>query len=165
VQIFVMLDETEAAFNGFPQGSNGVATNESRAAPATGDQLAVANHIYPLRPVTALVYVYAPIANPVAFTINGLSGASTATKSAIAAAIAAVFVADAAPGGALNADGSTPPAVELSNIEAAIGGVAGSTGFVITSMTCPDGTVAPAGVGNVTSNAGHLAVLGAITWT
>ena len=41
---------------GFPQGTNGVAALETRDTAATGDQLAVANYLYPLRPVTPIVY-------------------------------------------------------------------------------------------------------------
>ena len=33
VQVYVMLDAAESAFGGFPQGANGVAANETRAAP------------------------------------------------------------------------------------------------------------------------------------
>ncbi len=57
VVVFTMWDVANAAWNGFPQGSNGVATAELRDSAAQGDQLTVANAIYPLRPVTALVYV------------------------------------------------------------------------------------------------------------
>jgi uncharacterized phage protein gp47/JayE len=56
VSVYTMWDVSEAAHGGFPQGSNGVATAETRAAAATGDQLAVANALFALQPVTALVY-------------------------------------------------------------------------------------------------------------
>ena len=164
VQIYFMMDATEAAYNGFPQGTNGVAGNETRATAATGDQLAVANHIYPLRPVTALVYAYAPGANTVNFTILGIGTPSTATQTAIAAAIAGVLTATAAPGGVTDANGNAIGVVNLSDIEAAIGAVPGTEGFVISAMTFSHGTLSPSGVGNITSSTGYLAVLGTVTY-
>ena len=164
VQVFFMMDVSEAAYGGFPQGSNGVAEYESRAEPATGDQLAVANAIYPLRPVTALVYAYAPGANTVAITIAEISTASAATKTAIAAAIAQVFLAQAAVGGATLPSGAAYPPVQLSAIESAVAAVPGTAGFVLTVEAASNGTVTPGPTGNITSNAGYLAVPGAITY-
>jgi uncharacterized phage protein gp47/JayE len=164
VQVFFMMDGTEGAYGGFPQGSNGVAANETRAEAATGDQLIVANAIYPQRPVTALVYALAPGANTVAFTISGLSGASAATKSAIAAAIASVFLAQAAVGGTTDSSGNPLPPVQLSAIESAVGAVAGSAGYVITAESASAGAIVPGPTGNITSNVGYLATPGAITY-
>jgi uncharacterized phage protein gp47/JayE len=147
VQMFVMLDDAQAAHGGFPQGTNGVATGETRDTVATGDQLTVANYIFPLQPVTALVYVLAPTPNTVNFTIAGISGASTDTKNAIAAAITGVFRQYGSIG-----SGSTT--VQLSYIEAAIAAIPGTAGFVITSPT-----------GNVVSGGGQLPKLGTITYT
>ena len=147
VLVFVMLDNVQAAFGGFPQGTTGVATGETRATPATGDQLAVANLILPLQPVTALVYVLGPTPNTVAFTISGLATASAGTQAAVAAAIRTTFLTYGAVGGA-------PTTVALSLIASAIAAVPLTTGFVITT---------PAG--NVVSPAGSLPVLGTITWT
>ena len=154
VVVYFMMDVAEAAFGGFPQGTNGVAAAETRDTPATGDQLAVANAIYPLQPVTALVYAVAPLANAVAMTIAGISGASPATKTAIAAAIDAVYLQYSAPGGI----------VDLSYIESAIAAVAGTAGFVITVVSCSHGTVSPGSDGNVTANAGYLNVRGTLTY-
>jgi len=146
VVVYVMLDGSESAFNGFPQGVSGVATNETRGIPtATGDQLAVANYIYPLQPVTALVYVYAPTAAPQNFTVSGLSSASAATKAAISAAIANVFVQYGTPLGGT---------VDLSYIESAIAAISGTAGFVITSPS-----------GNITTTVGPLPTVGTITYT
>jgi uncharacterized phage protein gp47/JayE len=165
VSVYVMLDVSEAVFGGFPQGSNGGAANETRTAPATGDQLTVANFIYPLRPVTALVSVKAPAPNTLNFTINGIASAGAATKAAISAAIAAVLLMNAAVGGAVDGNGDVLPGVDLSFIESAIAAIAGTQGFVITAITCSAGAVTPGTVGNITSNAGCLAVLGAVTYT
>ncbi|OXS92619.1 baseplate J/gp47 family protein [Pandoraea apista] len=144
VVVYVMLDDAQAAHGGFPQGADGVATGEqSRGVVAMGDQLTVANAIFPLQPVTALVYVCSPIANAINFTITGLSGASDAIKSAISAAIAGVFRANGAPGGT----------IDMSDINSAIGSIPGTSGFVITSP-----------VGNITNTTGQLPTLGTITY-
>lgn len=145
VVVYVMFDASEAAYGGFPQGTNGCAAGETRAGVALGDQLAVANHIFPLQPVTALVYVVAPAPNTINFTISGILGASPTTKAAISAAIVAGFAAQGA------ASGST---VALSSIEAAIANVPGTTGFLITSPST-----------NIVSSVGQLPVLGSITYT
>lgn len=142
VNVFFMMDDVESAFGGFPQGTNGVATDESRAAPATGDQLVVANYIFPLRPVTALVYASAPVNSPTVFTINGITDPDVRT--AIGIAIDDVFRAKASPGGT----------TDLLDIEAAIAAVPGSTGAVVT---------VPAA--NIVAAANHLSTRGAITWT
>jgi uncharacterized phage protein gp47/JayE len=154
VVVYFMMDETEAAFGGFPQGTDGAAAAEPRSAPATGDQLAVANHIYPLQPVTALVLIVAPAPNPVAFTISGISGVSAATKAAIAAAIDDVFVREGGPGGAFDGTGTEQGTVDLSLINSAIAAIAGTQPFVITSPTT-----------NITSPTGQIPTRGTITYT
>lgn len=154
VIVFFMMDVSEAAHGGLPQGTNGVATLETRDTAATGDQLVVANYIFPLRPVTALVYASAPTTNAVNFTISGLSGASTATKNAIAAAISDVFVREGGPGGAFDALGNLQGTVDLSLIETAIAAVAGTQPFVITAPTA-----------NIVSTAGKIPILGTVTYT
>lgn len=161
VYVYFMMDVVEAAFGGFPQGTDGVATAESRDTAATGDQLAVANAIYPLRPVTALVYAKAPGQNTVTFTINGISGASAATKAAINAAIDSVFHTFGSPG---NAAGSGAT-VDLSYIESAIAAIPATAGFVITVDACNHGTISPGTDGNINSNAGYLPVRGTVTYT
>lgn len=144
VVVCVMLDLANAGSGGFPIGTDGVATAETRSVvKATGDQLRVANALYSLQPVTALVYAVSAIRDNINFTISGLTGASAATKQAIAAAISDVFFRNGAPGGTVN----------LSDIESAIGVVPGTAGFVITSPT-----------GNIMSAAGHLPVLETVTY-
>lgn len=141
VVVYVMFDDAQAAYSGFPQGADGVATDEIRATPATGDQLTVANHIYPLRPVTALVYVVSPVASPVDFTIGDVNDA--ALRPAIADALAAMFVAKAQVAGTLYP----------SDCAAALDSVSGLTRY---SM--------PAPATSITAAAGHLHTLGTITW-
>ncbi|NVI06348.1 baseplate J/gp47 family protein [Paraburkholderia youngii] len=150
VVVYAMLDNTEAAYNGFPQGTNGVATSETRGVAATGDQLTIANYIYPLRPATALVYVCAPNQLVVNFTISGTSGFSSATKALIQSAIAGVFVMYGSP---ISATAGQNGTVDLSYIESAIAAISGTSGFVITSPTA-----------NIVGSTGQLPVLGAITW-
>lgn len=144
VQVFVMLDDAQAAHDGFPQGVNGVATLEGRDAPATGDQLAIANAIFPLQPVTALVYVVAPQASPVPFVIAGLSSASSTVKANVSAAIKAALVQYGDLGGK----------VYLSQVESAIASVSGSTGFIVTSPAL-----------DISVAAGHLPTLGTVTFS
>lgn len=146
VAVYVMLDVAQAAFGGFPQGVNGAAAGESRATPAAGDQLAVANYILPLQPVTALVRVYAPASNPVNFTITGLSLASAGTKDAVKAAIDQVLLDQ----GSVDSAATT---VQLSYVLAAIAAVPNTTGFVVTSPAA-----------NIVTPAGSLPVRGVVTF-
>jgi uncharacterized phage protein gp47/JayE len=149
VVMYVMFDEANAAFQGFPQGTNGISALDNRVTSgnlAAGDQLNVANSIFIEQPVTAMAYVCAPIPAPTAFTITGLTSASTATRAAIAAAITEVMLEQGAP----LADGSV---TALSDIDSAISAIASTTGFVITSP-----------VTNISNTLGHLPTLGVITY-
>lgn len=101
VVIYFMLDNAEAATGGFPQGTNGVAAAEKRATPATGDQLALANAVYPRRPVTALVYARAPLAVPVDYAVAELAPNTGAVRAAIRTALQAMHGRKAVPGGTL----------------------------------------------------------------
>lgn len=149
VVVYTMFDQAESGNDGFPVGTDGVATNEKRAAPATGDQLAVANSIYPLRPVTALVYSCGPIPTAIDFTITGTANFTAAQKAAIEAAISGIFVLYGSPVGT----GSQNGVVDLSYIDSAIAAIAGTQGFVITSP-----------LQNIVGTTGQLPVLGNITW-
>jgi uncharacterized phage protein gp47/JayE len=101
VVVWFMLDIAEAAAGGFPQGSDGVAALETRDVPATGVQLTLANALYPLRPVTALVYACAPVAQPVNYSITELSPNTTAIQAGIVTALQAMHLRKAIPGGTL----------------------------------------------------------------
>lgn len=150
VVVYAMLDSAESGNGGFPVGTNGVAAAETRGVAATGDQLTIANYIYPLRPATALVYVCAPNQQVVNFTISGSANFSAATKALIESAIAGVFVMFGSPIGSVAGQNGT---IYLSYIESAIAAIAGTTGFVITSPT-----------GNIVGTTGQLPVLGNVTW-
>lgn len=101
VVVYVMLDNVRSAAGGFPVGTNGAAAGEDRYTTATGDQLIVADALYPERPVTALVVVASPAAQPVDFSIGYLGDNNTpANQGAIKSALADMFVRLADPTGA-----------------------------------------------------------------
>lgn len=150
VSVYFMMDNAEATHGGFPQGTNGVAAAETRASPATGDQLELANFLYPLRPTTALVYAVAPTANPIAFTIKGVP---SGLQSAVAAAIVDLFLSNGTPGGVTLANGSAGGTIEIKDVWAAIDAVAGIGDYTVVSPTA-----------DIVSGAGQLATVGTITW-
>ncbi|MCO6414824.1 baseplate J/gp47 family protein [Siccirubricoccus sp. KC 17139] len=128
VVVYAMLDQAQAVNGGFPQGTTGVATLETRADPATGDQLTIANCIYPLRPATALVYVAAPAPQPIDITITTLNPNTTAIQAGIAQAIRDLFVRVGTPLG-----GTIYP----SDLNGAIASVSGVNHFTLASPTSP----------------------------
>lgn len=158
VLVWVMLDIARAGDGGFPDGTDGVAADEDRAAAATGDQLVVADHIFEIQPTPALVFIAAPLQNTVDFTIAGLAGATTATRDLIAAAIDEVFLDRGKPGGLPDS------LLELSYIEGAIAAIPAAAGFVITVITASHGSVSPGSNGNITSSAGRLPVRGDVVY-
>lgn len=144
VGVYIMCDGADTTNNGFPIGTDGISQlDDWGAVKADGDQGRVADHIFPLQPTTALVYVCSPIKTPVDFTIGGLSGASSDTTAAISTAIDNVFFEYGAPGGT----------IYLSDLLAAIGDVAGTKGFILTAPT-----------DNITMDTGGLPVLGKVTY-
>ncbi|CCD30264.1 Baseplate J family protein [Candidatus Glomeribacter gigasporarum BEG34] len=143
VVVYIMCDQSQAEQAGFPQGEDGVAQDEPRGVAASGDQLRVANHLYVLQPVTALVYVVSPLAHRVDVEISGLPNAAPEIREAIAAAIRAVFSREGQPG----------RPVYLSSIESAIAAIAGTAGFIIQSP-----------VGNIANGPGQLPVLGEVRY-
>jgi uncharacterized phage protein gp47/JayE len=99
VIVRVMFDSVEAAHGGFPQGNNGCASEETRGPTATGDQLAVAEAIWPVQPVTSLVWVVAPVPAPVNVTLANLDPNTPDIQAAIIASISDMLLITAAPGG------------------------------------------------------------------
>lgn len=149
VVVYFMMDSAEASDNGFPQGTNGGATNENRSATtATGDQLAVANSIYVEQPVTALVWSCAPAPNPIDFTFTGTSEWSASTKAAVKAAIASVFLQYGAP------VTTSVPVIDISLIESEIAAISGTGGFVMTSPAA-----------NIPNVVGQLPTIGTVNFT
>lgn len=156
VTVWPMFDVTEAANNGFPQGSNGVAANETRDVAATGDQLTVANAIFVQQPVTALAYVNAPAPMPVNFVIANLGAGNTAPmQAAMTAALQDMFQRIANVGGAqapLSRGGL--PGIEPSDWYEALGAISGLTPFQVTTPASP-----------VVPGVGELPVLGSIAFS
>jgi len=140
VVVYVMLDVIQAANGGFPVGTDGVAAEEPRGAAATGDQLTVANALFPLRPVTALVYVVAPTKQPLNPNIRGVP---VANRAATIAAIQSQM-ATLAPGGTL----------AVQSLWQAVSSVVGNTDFAILSPTA-----------DVVMSAGSLPVIGTPVWS
>ncbi|WP_233869716.1 baseplate J/gp47 family protein [Paraburkholderia adhaesiva] len=141
VIVYIMLDAANAAYDGFPQGVDGCAAGEARGPTASGDQLTVADAIWPLRPVTALVYVVSPDSSPLDISIRGVD---LQYQDAVKAALAAQLAADGQPGGD----------VILAHLWSAISAVPGVNDFLIVSPT-----------GDIPLPAGALPVLGAVTWS
>lgn len=156
VIVYAMLDETESAHGGFPQGTNGVATNEPRDTPATGDQLTIANALFPQRPVTALVYACAPVAQPIDFSIGDLGSANTtAMQAQITAALQGMFLNFGNVGGTMQPDeGDAWPPIEPSAWYEALGAIPGLSRFTVGAPTSA-----------VTASSGHLPVLGNVTFS
>jgi uncharacterized phage protein gp47/JayE len=96
-----MMDDAQAANGGFPQGTDGCATDEPRGPTAAGDQLAVADHIWPVQPVTALVYAAAPVAHPIDVTLLALAPDSPEIEAAIIASINDMYLVRAEIGGTI----------------------------------------------------------------
>ncbi len=141
VQVYVMLDGN--ATGGFPAGTPGCAAAETRDIAATGDLLTVANAIFPVQPVTALVYACAPIPAPQQFVINNVSVPSGGAA-LVAQALADLFLRLASPLGAV---------VLPSQIEAAIASVPGISAFTLAYPSTP-----------ISAPVGHLMTVGTINY-
>ncbi len=142
VIVYTMFDMSESAFGGFPQGTNGVSSSETRDTVAAGDQLLVANAIFPNQPVGPIVYSYAPAQQVVNFSIAGISSPSSALTAAVTAALNDTFLRVASPLGMT---------LNLQDIENAVQSVSGTTGFYL---------VTPAA--NVVVAVGSLPVVGTV---
>jgi len=155
VVVYVMLDEAQAAYGGFPQGGNGGAAAEARITAAVGDQLTVANAIFVEQPVTALVTLAAPINEPVNFTIIGLGANNTPVMQvAITTALADMFLQQANVGGTMNPSTMRPwSAIDQSAWYEAIGAISGLTAFNVVLPNAP-----------LTPGTGQLLTLGSCTF-
>lgn len=93
VIVYPMFDDNE--HGGFPQGTDGVSAAEHRTgapAPATGDQLLVADHIWGPQPVTALVIVCAPAPHPVDVTLIALDPNTEDIREGVEASLRDLFL-------------------------------------------------------------------------
>lgn len=139
IVLFVMLDVLRAAGGGFPVGGNGVAAGEPRGAPATGDQLAVANYLLPLQAAVGLVYVVSPVATSFDFQLTGLP---VSARAAAVDAIAGVFRSTGQPGGT----------IPYGQLWSAVAAIAGGTYFTLAPTT------------DVVCATGHIPVVGNVTY-
>lgn len=119
-----------------------VRDDDASLIPDAGEVTAVASHIAPLRPVTAVVTVAAPIADALNFTLQIVPD-TTATRTAVEAELRDMILRDSKPG----------ETILLSHIETAIGNAEGITDFSI---------AAPAA--DVVHATGHMAVAGSFTY-
>jgi uncharacterized phage protein gp47/JayE len=99
VVVYPMFDNN--GVGGFPQGTNGCATAETRGPTAAGDQLSVADHIWPVQPVTALVYVAAPQPFPIDVTLGALEPNTLEIQQLIVAALNDIFLTVGEVGGTI----------------------------------------------------------------
>ena len=144
VGVYIMCDNNSNG--GFPVGTDGVSQLEEwGAVKATGDQLAVADYIYPRQTDTAIVFVCSPIQKTINLVIGGLTGADSTTVAAIKAALTDLFFDAAQPDGT--------GIVYLSDINLAIGSVSGTTGYILNSPSA-----------NITFNVGEIPVLGTVSF-
>jgi uncharacterized phage protein gp47/JayE len=112
--------------------------------PQAADEQAVFDHVYPLRPVTAELFVAAPIAVPLTFQIQGLVPATQAVRDAVAAELADLIRREAVPAGALL----------ISHVREAISIAAGEFDHRLLDPTA-----------NVAHGVGEIATFGGVTWS
>lgn len=147
VGVYIMCDGNDETNHGFPVGTDGISQlDDWGAQKATGDQGRVADYIYPLAPVTALVYVCSPVAKTVNFEISGISHVGGDITAAVAAAIDNVFF-----------EGGTPVGngkIFLSDLNRAIGDIDGTAGFILVSPAV-----------NIELGVGELPVRGEVNYT
>lgn len=122
VGVYIMCDGNNNG--GFPVGTDGISKLEDwGAVKATGDQLAVADHIYPLQTDTAIVFICSPVRKVINLQISGISGVDSVNVKKIKDALNILFFENANP------DGSGK--IYLSDINKAIGNVSGTSGYVL----------------------------------
>ena len=141
VGLYFLIEPTGGNPEGLPQGTNGVATDEVRDTAATGDQLTLADYIFPLRPVTALVYALAPTLSPVNMSIQGVA---TGYRTTVEAALMQAILNNTAPG----------KTVLINDLWAAVRTVDGVTDYNILSPTA-----------DIEIDSDAIATLGTITWS
>lgn len=135
VVVYPMFDTAEAASGGFPQGTDGCATEETRGPTAAGDQLAVAEGIWPEQPITALVYVAAPAPFPIDVTLGALSPNTLDIQAQIVGALNDLFLAIGEVGGTIWPSDLyeailATPGVDSFEITAPADGVEAGTGYL-----------------------------------
>jgi uncharacterized phage protein gp47/JayE len=104
---------------------------------------AVEAHLAAEAPVTAVLYVFAPVADEIDFEV-ALTPNTAANRAYVTAELADILIREAAPGGTM----------PLSRLSAAISSVAGEYSHVIVTPAAP-----------IVSPPGHIARLGNIVWS
>ncbi|WP_045761664.1 baseplate J/gp47 family protein [Xanthomonas albilineans] len=133
----------------FGEGTVGVAFvcdgNGASAAilPSTAQIAAVATYIDTVRPVTAHVTVYAPLAVPINFAIAGLSPNTLAVQQAVVAELADLLAREGQPGGT----------ILLSHMRSAISSASQEWDYVLLTPTT-----------NVVLPSGQIPVIGKVVW-
>lgn len=122
------------AYGGQLQGTNGVSSFDTRAVAATGNQLTIANAIYPLRGATQLVWVAACTLVPINFSLTGIP-ANTAIQNAVTAALLACIQRTASPFGVTLPDLSAGGTVYLSDLNDAVAATSGVENFIMVYPT------------------------------
>jgi len=117
---------------------------DSDGIPQDADEEAVFNHISPLRPVTADLFVEAPIAQPLTFRIQGLFPAAQAVRDAVEAELKDLIRREAVPNGTLL----------ISHIREAISIAAGEFDHRLLDPTA-----------DVARGVGEIATFGGVTWS
>lgn len=142
VGVYIMCDGN--LNDGFPVGTDGISQLEEwGAVKASGDQLTVADHIYPLQTDVAIIFVCSPIRKTINFEIAGIKDASSTTVSNIKAALTSLFFDESNP------DGTGK--IDLSDINKSISNVDGTKGYILNSPSS-----------NITFNIGEIPVLGEV---
>ncbi|WP_284201815.1 baseplate J/gp47 family protein, partial [Gluconobacter albidus] len=130
--------------NGLPTGTSGCASNETRLPAASGDLLTVANAVYDQKPVGELMWIAAPLPQPIDITISGMTGVTAAIQANIQKALTTYVRSIATPLGTT---------VYLASLESVIVNTASTTSFTLSS---------PAS--NVSVPLGSVPVIGTITY-
>lgn len=123
VTCYVMFAATNGN-NGFPTGTDGGSSYETRIPTATGDLLAVADAVYPDKPVGEIMYLAAPISTPINITVTGLTGLTSTLQTEIQTALATYIRSIATPLGTT---------VYIASLESVIANTASTTSFTMTA--------------------------------
>lgn len=120
-----------------------VRDNDASIIPDAAEVAATQAYIDERCPVTAHLFVVAPIAAPIDFTFSAISPSTQAVKDAIALALADLIKRESEPGGT----------ILISHIRAAISLAAGEDNYVLTSPSA-----------DIAHTTGYMATMGNITW-
>jgi len=162
VTVFFCIDDALHT-NGLPIGSNGVSQYERRPGTvATGDQLTLANALFPEQSAAAMVFAAAPTGVALNVALQEVPDDAT-IRGAITAAIAGLLLREASPVGCqvvqTLADGTRAivngGTIDIDHLQAAIAAVPGLNDFVMTSPSADVVLTVP----------GQISIPGAISYT